>query len=124
METPKLSRMGYLTLALLAFFTVESVLVFWAAVARIPGGPEPSTAFTMVPFVTFGLLLFVLVWGGQKAGFLGGLAYGLVNFATSILAVAGAFGTLAPESLAGTIPSVIVSLILVWSGGVAWREQT
>lgn len=122
METPKLSQMGYVTLALLGALTVESVLVFWIAVAQIPGGPDPSTAFTSVPFVTFGLVFFFLVWGEQKVGFLGGLAYGIVNFITTILAIAGVFGTLAPESLAGTIPSLVLSLVLVWSSGVAWRE--
>ncbi len=122
METPKLSLMGHVTLAILAALIIESVLYFWISVAQIPGGPDPSSAYWSSPFITFGVVLFLLVWAEQKVGFLGALIYGIVSFITGIVGVADIVANLESQSLSIVVPGIILSLVLVWSSWVAWKE--
>lgn len=119
---PKLSLMGQVAFATLLAVAVYSVLVFWSALAQVPGGPTVSTIYVAGVFILVTVILLPLILWGQKLAYVGGLGTGIFGIIANILAIAGVFGELASESLIAIVSIILVDLVLIWSSWAAWRE--
>lgn len=121
MEAPKLSAMGQMAFATLLAIAVYSVLVFWIALAQVPGGPSLSSAYVSALFLVVIVILLPLILWGQRSAYWGGIGIGILGIIANGLGIAGVFGSLASESLIAVIPVIIVHFVLIWASWVAWR---
>lgn len=121
MEMPKLSKMGQVAFATLLAIAVYSVLVYWIALAQVPGGPTVSTAYVAALFIFVSVIVLPLMLWGQKIAYAGGLGIGIFGAIANILGLAGVFGELAIESFVAIVPALLGHLLLIWSSWMGWR---